>query len=98
MECWVSGVGFRVSEDKGQREEENGKIPNHKNQMTNKYQIPTFNDPNNCITATQVARCCFGHWNFGHWLLFGICNLYFVIYFWFNRINKDEENGIHRKT
>ncbi|CAB1085455.1 hypothetical protein D1AOALGA4SA_12942 [Olavius algarvensis Delta 1 endosymbiont] len=84
---WSDGVGewwsdgFRVSEDKGQREEENGKIPNHKNQMTNEYQSPINNDQNNCTTATQVSRCCFEHWNFGDWLLFGICNLHFVICF-----------------
>ena len=69
--------GFRVSEDKGQREEENGKIPNHKNQMTNKYQIPIINDQNNCTAATQVPAVVsnIGILVIGYCLGFVICIL-----------------------
>jgi len=40
------------------------KIPNSKHQITNKSQIPIFNDPN---------------WNFEFWSLGFICDLIFVI-------------------
>jgi hypothetical protein len=46
------------------------KIPNHKHQITNKYQITNFNDQN-ILT--------FGISNFGHCDLFVIWELLFVI-------------------
>ena len=47
---------------------EHCKISNSKHQITNKYQIPIFNDPNR-----------FGIWNFGHCDLFDIWDLGFGI-------------------
>ena len=44
------------------------KIPNSKHQITNKSQIPIFNDQ------------MFEIWNFGHCYLFDICDLEFGIY------------------
>jgi hypothetical protein len=47
---------------------EHCKISNSKHQITNKYQIPIFNDQNR-----------FGIWNFGHCDLFDIWDLGFGI-------------------
>jgi hypothetical protein len=48
------------------------KITNSKNQITIKSQIPIFNDQN-------LPETLFGFSNFGHWNLFDICDLIFVI-------------------
>ena len=44
------------------------KITNSKHQITNKSQIPIFNDQN------LHDETLFGFSNFGHWTLFDICN------------------------
>ena len=66
---------------------ENGKIPNHKDQMTNKCQIPTFNDRNKCITATQIITIVSNIWILviGYCLGFVICILWFASDFRFIR-------------
>jgi len=48
------------------------KITNSKHQITKKSQISIFNDQN--LSARNIV------WNFGHWKLFDICDLIFVIF------------------
>ena len=54
-------------------------IPNPKHQITNKSQIPIFNDPN--LFGILFFEMMLGFWisNFGHWDLFVIWVLWFVI-------------------
>jgi len=49
------------------------KITNSKHQISNKPQIPIFND------QAFHDETLFGFLNFGHWKLFDICDLIFVI-------------------
>jgi hypothetical protein len=48
------------------------KITNSKHQIPNKSQIPIFNDQN--LSGPNIVS------NFGHWKLFDICDLIFVIF------------------
>jgi hypothetical protein len=48
------------------------KIPNHKSQIPNKFQVPNSNDPNkNNFSASS------SFWHFGHWSLVLIWDLMF---------------------
>jgi hypothetical protein len=48
------------------------KITGSKHQIPNKSQILIFNDQN--LSGRNIV------WNFGHWELFDICDLMFVIF------------------
>jgi hypothetical protein len=56
-------------------------IPNPKNQIPNKFQIPTLNVPNVCFWSAPlvVSRLASGRFGFGAWDLFGIWCLEFGI-------------------
>ena len=70
-----------------------GKIPNHKHQITNKFQITIINDQNRCVfwclrdiriaylskATPQTNWFLFGILYFGHCNLFVVCDLEFVI-------------------